>query len=705
MSEPAALDLVACPGCGAQNLPDARFCNQCGISVRRDSVAQPERRRADAEQDDAALEDRPTFEPHGADPLIGVVIADRYKIVDLIGRGGMGVVYKVEHARIGKLMALKLLTGELSRDRNLVARFKREALMMSKLSHPNTVQVFDYGTAEGLTYLAMEYLHGETLARVIKNDGALSVGRTARIVIQICSSLAEAHEIGMVHRDLKPENILLLEGRAGNDVVKVLDFGLAKLRESHELGEVTTRGAIVGTPYYMSPEQVRGEAVDHRGDVYSLGALMYACLTGRPPFEAPTPMGVLTKHLTEEPPPPGQRFPELAIPPGVSRIVLCALAKDPARRYQSVRELQRALLDELRGQVGQSSAEQLLDTRAVRILAGADSIAVTRDEVEQYERKLKRRGRYAWSALAVGLAAGALVGWRLWARASQPPPFAGVEIERNDSASSAQPLPFGAEVEGKIGERLDATTGDRDFFRVEVPAGTRLASVETAGLPNMPLCTSLYRVGSESPLGRWCPGGAGQGLIVPQVSIEPGPHYVAVMQDRDPGSDGNVPPLLENVSDRYRLRVAAATAEGGVEIEPNDELARATQVERGASARGALQWLRDVDVVCARPGPGRVILEVQDAPRKPRPRQAALEVTPVGGPLDGVPVRLHRSLAGIDASPRDAALPWRSPAVDAAAGSACVKLTLVPNPWSTLPHPAVAPASDDEWSVRVSEPQ
>ncbi|MCA9645835.1 MAG: protein kinase, partial [Myxococcales bacterium] len=250
-----------CPECGAENSPASRFCNQCGSSLEHSGA--PKREVVSPEKI--------------ADPLLGMVIAERYRIVAPIGRGGMGVVYRVEHVRIGKLMALKLLTGELTSDSELVGRFKREALMVSKLSHPNTVQVFDFGTSDGLTYLAMEFLDGRDLGRLIEDSGCLDPVRVARLTIQICSSLAEAHGQGMIHRDLKPENIIVLQTREG-ELVKVLDFGLAKLRESSEMLEVTSRGAIVGTPYYMSPEQVRGEEVDQRSDIYSLGALMYKAL-------------------------------------------------------------------------------------------------------------------------------------------------------------------------------------------------------------------------------------------------------------------------------------------------------------------------------------------------------------------------------------------------------------------------------------------
>src|SRR5690606_28229564 len=183
---------------------------------------------------------------------------------------------------------------------------------------------------------------------------------------------------------------------AGDDIAKVLDFGLAKLRASRELSDVTTRGAIVDTPYYMSPEQVQGEGVDQRSDVYALGALMHVCLTGVPVFDAPSSVAVLSKQLTEAPRPPSARFPKLSIPVTFSQLVMRCLNKDPLERFQTARELQSALIMALGG-LGQSGAEVLLDDAHLRNLADSDQKAATRDEVERYERKLQRRGRYAYT--------------------------------------------------------------------------------------------------------------------------------------------------------------------------------------------------------------------------------------------------------------------------------------------------------------------
>ncbi len=211
LAEGDTAELSACPACTRVNPQDARFCASCGIALSTSGT-------------EAAV--------NVADPLIGRVIADRYKIEALLGRGGMGVVYKIEHVHIGKLMAMKLLHGELSRDKETLKRFKREAEAASRLDHPNTVQIFDFGRDQGLTYLVMEYLDGHDLGWVIQHEGALTFARCARICAQACASISQAHSVGIVHRDIKPENIMIIQGRERPDMVKVLDFGLAKLRHS-----------------------------------------------------------------------------------------------------------------------------------------------------------------------------------------------------------------------------------------------------------------------------------------------------------------------------------------------------------------------------------------------------------------------------------------------------------------------------------------
>jgi eukaryotic-like serine/threonine-protein kinase len=708
---PATDSGSVCPSCSTQNVAGARYCNQCGVRLGtasfEDLEAVPSKRLADTAADTSEVRrSTDSAELPVADPLIGTVVAGRYRIIEPLGRGGMGVVYRVEHARIGKLMALKLLTGELSRDPEVVARFKREALMVSKLSHPNTVQVFDFGVSEGLTYLAMEYLRGDDLGRIIRRSGPLRPERCAKLMIQICSSLGEAHSLGIVHRDLKPENIFVLGGQTESEVVKVLDFGLAKLRESTELGEVTSRGAIVGTPYYMSPEQIRGEAADPRSDIYALGSLMYAALTGEPVFDAPRPMGVLTKHLTDQPVAPSVRFPQLSIPVGISGIVMRALEKDPARRFQSVQEMQFALIAELQSEGSTSSVEILLDSGQMHALTRADDQAATRDEVERYERKLRRRGLVAWVSFAALCVVGALGIWLVLKRTGTSTEFDGHEHEPNDGAAQATPVPLGETVRGQIGQRMDAQRSDRDFYRIVVPKDAHTISLHLSALSNMALCTYLYRVGIEDTFGRYCSGSLGRPVNVPALELVPGQYFFAVLQDRD-GYSEDMPllPVIENISDSYELVVASAEPDPGHELEPNDTLRDANHVSVGAALRGRIGWMRDVDVVCAAPGKGPVQFTIEDSPDAPRPRSAVLQATPRGGPADGVPIRLHRKGTPLaSGSEHDVAGQWKSPAAERSQGEACVELTLVPNPLAPAPLPTVAPAGDEEYLIRVEAP-
>jgi serine/threonine protein kinase len=211
---------------------------------------------------------------------LGKVVDGRYRVLEVIGRGGMGVVYRVEHLRMGKIAAMKVLHRDLAHDPEIVHRFEREAAAISKLHHPHTVQVFDFGTAQGALYLIMEYVRGLDLARIISRDGPMPWPRCAPLLAQICGALQEAHELGIVHRDLKPENVLITRSTGGRDYAKVLDFGLAKLDQRGVPSHETERSAIVGTPYFMAPEQIRGDEVDARTDIYSFGALMFELLTG-----------------------------------------------------------------------------------------------------------------------------------------------------------------------------------------------------------------------------------------------------------------------------------------------------------------------------------------------------------------------------------------------------------------------------------------
>ncbi len=657
--------------------------------------------------------------PAAPDPLIGLVVADRYRIVECIGRGGMGVVYKVEHTEIGKLLALKLLAGELSRQKEVVRRFKREALLASHLTHPNSVQVFDFGVSDGLTYLVMELVVGRDLSRIIRAS-PLQSPQLTKIMVQVCSSLAEAHGIGIVHRDLKPENIVVAKTKDGGDFAKVLDFGLAKLREAPELNAVTGTGQIVGTPFYMAPEQIHGNPVDGRSDIYGLGAVMYEALTGETVFRGSCPMAVFTKHLTEDPVPPRARAPNHMISPAMEDIVLRCLEKSPERRFQRVEDLQVALVEHLGGQSGVDSllnASRLLAMQA-NLLSGdsgrPDGMSrtlvhgevATRDEVTAFKRKMARQ---RWVSLGVAaVVAGGVAYGGLWAyqRATAEPPFAGLEKEPNDQASEANHVPFGRSVRGFLGKRIDVDRSDRDFYRIALPSSEAVVSVSMTALPNIASCLWVYREGEVEPRARYCTGAPGKDLSIPALHMDPGPYLFAVMQDRAAYDERGRPFVLENVSDAYELTVSGATPDKATESEPNDEEAVATPVPIDGTVTGRFDWVGDTDVVCAWPKDasesGRARLEVVDADERARDLGAVLELVYVIDGSKGASLRVHRPGARGEPTDTDAISPWRSEPFDVSlADEHCVRLRLSGDPWAGPEAPVTPPVSPERWKVSV----
>jgi serine/threonine-protein kinase len=276
-----------------------------------------------------------------ADPLLGRVLNDRYRIVEVIGHGGMGRVYKAVQAPLDRLVALKVLGAGHDRDPSFYKRFFLEASVTAKLTHPNTITLYDYGrTDDGVLFIAMEFLGGRTLSQTMQAEGPLSQERAIHVAQQICRSLREAHALGIIHRDLKPANVMLLLQHDDHDFVKVLDFGLVKFFSGDNgEGDITNAGTFMGSPHYIAPEQARNQGPDQRCDIYSLGVLLYHMLTGRVPFTAAAPVDIILKHLHEEPVPPASLRPDLRIAPDVEQIVLRCMAKAREDRFQSMDEL------------------------------------------------------------------------------------------------------------------------------------------------------------------------------------------------------------------------------------------------------------------------------------------------------------------------------------------------------------------------------
>jgi eukaryotic-like serine/threonine-protein kinase len=287
-----------------------------------------------------------TTDPHEVDPLIGQVIAERYQVLSLLGKGGMGSVYVCEHIQLKKRMALKMLAEELRKQPALVTRFLKEARAAAQIGHPNIVDVYDLGELPGGgAYIAMALLDGEDLQSELVSSGILAFPRARVVVGQICRALAAAHSKGIVHRDMKPANVFIARDADGTESIKILDFGIAQVNEvgEGEAARLTQTGAIVGTPAFMSPEQGRGARPDHRTDIYSVGCILYNLITGVVPFEGATLMGVISQHLFDPPVPPSQRAPDAGLTPEIDALVLRAMAKDPAERFQTMKEMWTAL--------------------------------------------------------------------------------------------------------------------------------------------------------------------------------------------------------------------------------------------------------------------------------------------------------------------------------------------------------------------------
>jgi len=341
---------MKCPKCRAKNPDESRFCHQCGTPLR------PLREHVPSSTQTlfTSIKELP----------IGSTFADRYQVIEEIGIGGMGRVYKVQDTTIHEKIALKLLNPEIASEEKTVARFRNELKLARQIAHRHVCHMYDLSEAEGMPFITMEYISGEDLKSLIRRVGQISVGKAVHIMEQVGQGLDEAHRLGVIHRDLKPQNIMIdMEGNA-----KITDFGIARSTKTKGL---TDTGVIIGTPEYMSPEQVEGKEIDARTDIYSLGVILYELVTGRLPFEGDTPLSVAIKHKIEEPKPP--KDVNAQIPLELNRIILKCMAKGKKQRYQTTGEL---LEDFRRITESVSTTERVIPERKTRL---SKQITVTFD--------------------------------------------------------------------------------------------------------------------------------------------------------------------------------------------------------------------------------------------------------------------------------------------------------------------------------------
>jgi serine/threonine-protein kinase len=590
-----------------------------------------------------------------ADPWLGRVVDGRYRVQARLGTGGMGVVYRVEHLHLGKTAAMKVLAPDTAAKPEMLRRFRLEAQSVSKLNHPNIVQTFDFGQADGALYLVMEFIKGDDLASLLKRQGPWDFPRAARFFAQVCSGLSEAHEAGIIHRDLKPENLMVVH-RRDQEHAKVLDFGLAKLRErGAEARAISSGGQVIGTPYYMAPEQVRGEDLDARADIYSLGATLYRVLTGEPPFDAPSPISILSKHLTDDVVPPRSRPGGRALPPDADRIVLRAMAKAAEDRYASAAEVQqdleRALASSngdprsvatvaLRRPLGPATARAageaptlLLGSEAARASTAVAAAAVApraiasersisdaastsaedgdldrlrRSDVDDYEWTLRRQ---RWlrrlvlplvGLLMVGAAAFVLVR-RPWERAPD-----GQEHEPNNTPGYATTLVQGP-VRGAIGAPINDRESDVDFYRLPGGKGPRAVHARLEGIPGVDLVLELFdaqgrRIAKSDARGR------GLGEWLQPTSIGPTEAYLAV---REVWIEGTKP--TANALDPYTLTARWGPPQPDWELEPNDWPSAATPLG-GGRMRGYLGSGDDRDWFSLTPSKTGLVMGTVNAP-------------------------------------------------------------------------------------------
>jgi serine/threonine-protein kinase len=422
------------------------------------------------------------------DPYLGCTIDGRYKIEEVLGEGGMGVVYRCRHKIIDKKVAMKILRADLAaRDTEVTERFLIEAKAASAIGNPHIIDISDFGVLpDGSTYFVMEYLDGVPLSKVVEGGTAMPVPRLLHVSIQLAEGLAAAHGAQIVHRDLKPDNIFLVGRGAERDFVKILDFGIAKV--SSDASRLTRAGSVFGTPHYMSPEQAAGAPVDHRGDIYSLGVILYELCSGKVPFDADNFMGILTQHMYKAPVPIRALVPEpQEVPPGLDAIVLKCLSKRPEQRYQSMEELRDDLVRLRDGTIPNAVPEMMARSGGFNVPADYFKAAMPAPVPATPAGLLRERGRWPLYAGIAGVGAAVAIVVAIFATGSssdastQPPAAPTAAPETTAKAPAPQPQAAASKDVAIAIEPIDAHVwlGDKDLGAspvfVEVKDGQTLA--------------------------------------------------------------------------------------------------------------------------------------------------------------------------------------------------------------------------------------
>ncbi|MDX2014686.1 MAG: serine/threonine-protein kinase [Myxococcaceae bacterium] len=546
---------VICPVCAKVLEGEPNFCVSCGSDLRGIGAHSDTLSGLDKNQ----------------------TIDGRYRVLEKLGEGGMGAVFKVEHVRMGKIAALKVLRPDVALDKAMKARFLQESRVVAKLSHPNTVQVFDAGELDdGALFMAMEYVPGKDLAWHLKAHGPMSEEKCASIGVQILSSLAEAHEAGIIHRDIKPANVMLVRRRkGGDDQVKLLDFGIAKLAEGE--GRHSTTGDFVGTPAYMSPEQVRGDAVDARSDLYALGTLLFELVTGQQLYTGPTAVSIIKQHLETPVPKLAEFAPQVPVSPAFEAVVRTALEKDPARRYPDADAMKKAL-EALRGAVKVPTRDYtpMPDELAGRMLS--------REDFDHFERRLRAQ-RVLWPLAVVAvLVAGSVLAFRGY-QSTRATVAASVEREPNNQVPQATLIALGSPVKGAMGAAGEGE-GDRDLFVAQLPEAGRFR-VSLSGVSDLNLTLEVLQLEKvyDAPPGSTAEKsapterlvrrlflddqGVGDGERVDGLELAPGSVYLRV-EEQAFATESPRPPREKSLV-QYTLSLEAIPSDvQGLEAEPND---------------------------------------------------------------------------------------------------------------------------------------